>query len=175
LLAGTDRIEFPEAYRQWIKKVYSVDVSDDEPDLVYADYLGWKDDQARREAEAKRLTTMTVSAFRDEDNIVTGLTRDGEMSLTVLPLLPDGRLLDGRALNTLNEWDLAETLNLNAVPVPASWEKRLKTCRVEQDGDLAGYLQLEMIADGQNGWTAIDGKFRYAEDFGLERSNDESA
>lgn len=175
LLAGTDRIEFPEAYRQWIKKVYSVDVWDDEPDLVYADYLGWKDDQARREAEAKRLTTMTVSAFRDEDNIVTGLTRDGEMSLTVLPLLPDGRLLDGRALNTLNEWDLAETLNLNAVPVPASWEKRLKTCRVEQDGDLAGYLQLEMIADGQNGWTAIDGKFRYAEDFGLERSNDESA
>lgn len=175
LLAQADRIVFPEAYRQWIEEVYSAMVWDDEPDLVYADYLAWKDDQARREAEAKRLTTMTVSAFRDEDSIATGLTRDGEMSLTVLPILSDGRLLDGRALNALNEWDLAETLNLNAVPVPASWEKRLKGCRVEQDGDLAGYRQLEMTADGQSGWTAIDGKFRYTEDFGLERSNDESA
>lgn len=175
LLSGTDRIVFPEAYRRWIREVYSANVWDDEPDLVYADYLGWKDDQARREAEAKRLTTMTVSAFRDEDNIVTGLTRDGETSLTVLPLQSDGRLLDGQALNTLNEWDLAETLNLNAVPVPASWEKRLKDCRMEQDGDLAGYRQLEMTADRQGGWTAMGGKFRYTEDFGLERCTDESA
>lgn len=174
-LAITDRIVFPEAYRAWIEKIYSAVVWDDEPDLVYADYLAWKDEQARREAEALRLTTITVSAFRDEDSIATGLTRDGEMSLTVLPMLSDGRLLDGQMLSELSDRERAETLNLNAVPVPASWEKRLKDCRLEREGDLAGYRQLEMIADGQGGWTATEGQFRYTEDFGLERSNDESA
>jgi CRISPR-associated endonuclease/helicase Cas3 len=75
----------------------------------------------------------------------------------------------------LNERDLAETLNLHAAPAPASWEKRLKGCRLENEGDLAGYRQLEMSADGQGCWSAMDGKFRYSEDFGLERVNDEPA
>lgn len=175
LLAGAERIVFPEAYRGWIERVYQRDGWEDEPDAVYSDYLAWKGEQGRREAEAQRLTSMTVSSFRDDDNIATALTRDGEMSLTVLPIQPDGRLLDGQILSGTNERDLAEVLNLHAIPVPASWDGRLKGCRLETEGVLAGYRQLEMTSDGQGGWSAIAGRFRYSADFGLEKINDELA
>lgn len=164
LLAGADMIVFPEAYRDWIEQVYQRDDWAAEPDAVYSNYLAWKGEQGRREAEAKRLTTLTVSNFRDEDSATTALTRDGEMSLTVLPIQPDGRLLDGQVLSALNERDLAETLNLHTVPVPASWEKRLTACRCNDDG----LMLLEMTADEKGGWKDIEGKFFYSEDFGLE-------
>ena len=175
LLAGTDRIVFPEAYRNWIEQVYHRDDWAEEPEKISLDYDKFSAMQRTREADALRLTTMTAKAFRDEDARVTGLTRDGEMSLTILPIQPDGRLLDGRVLSALNERDRAETLNLHAAPAPASWEKRLKDCRLDNEGDLAGYRQLEMSADGQGCWSAMGGKFRYSEDFGLERANDEPA
>jgi CRISPR-associated endonuclease/helicase Cas3 len=175
LLAETDRIVFPGAYRQWIDAVYLDDEWPNEPEDIKCNYLDFIGEQLAAEAEAKALVFTPRKQFPDDDTTITVKTRDGEMSLTVLPLQSDGLLLDGKDLSALNEWDLAEALNLNAVPVPASWEKRLKGCRMEQDGDLAGYRQLEMTADGQGGWTAMGGKFRYTEDFGLERSNDESA
>lgn len=175
LLAGADMIVFPEAYRDWIEQVYQRDDWADEPEGIALGYDEFSVMQRTREADALRLTTMTAKAFRDEDAQVTGLTRDGEMSLTVLPIQSDGRLLDGKVLSALNERDLAETLNLHAVPAPASWKKRLLNCRLENEGILAGYWQMEMSADGHGGWSAMGGKFRYSEDFGLERVNDEPA
>ncbi len=175
LLAGAERIVFPEAYRDWLEQVYADKTGDDETDAIYGDYLSWKQHQEMREADARQLTTMTVSQFRDEDSRVTGLTRDGEMSLTVLPIQSGGRLLNGQVLNALNERDLAETLNLHAIPAPASWKGRLADCHLESEGVLAGYRQLEMIADGQGAWSEMCGKFRYSNEFGLERSNDGSA
>ena len=114
-----------KAYRDWIEQVYQRDDWDDEPEIIALGYDEFSVMQRTREADALRLTTMTAKAFRDEDAQVTGLTRDGEMSLTVLPIQSDGRLLDGKVLSALNERDLAETLNLHAVPAPASWKKRL--------------------------------------------------
>jgi CRISPR-associated endonuclease/helicase Cas3 len=175
LLAGAGRIVFPEAYREWIEQVYQRDDWADEPENIALDYDLFSVMQRTREADALRLTTMTAKAFRDEDAQVTALTRDGEMSLTVLPVQPGGRLLDGQVLSVLNERDLAETLNLHAVPVPASWKKRLLNCHLENEGILAGYRQIEMSADGHGCWSAMGGKFRYSEDFGLERVNDEPA
>ena len=173
LLATADSIVFPEAYRDWIEKVYQRNDWENEPEIIALDYDTFSVMQRTREADALKLATMTVSAFRDEDDRVTGLTRDGEMSLTVLPIRPDGRLLDGQVLSALNERDLAETLNFHAIPAPASWKGRLSDCCLENEGNLAGYRQLEMTADGQGAWSAMGGKFRYSDDFGLERSNDE--
>lgn len=175
LLAGADRIVFPEAYRDWIESVYSELPWDDESEDIYGAYRGWKLVQEMRETDALQLTTMTASQFRDEDDRVAALTRDGEISLTVLPIQTDGRLLNGQVLSALNERDLAETLNLHAVPAPASWKSRLLNFRLENEGVLAGYRQMEMSTDGHGGWSAMDGKFRYSEDFGLERVNDEPA
>ena len=175
LLTGQAKIVFPEAYRDWIEQVYQRDDWADEPEAIALAYDVFSAMQRSREADALQLTTMTVRTFRDEDSRVTGLTRDGEMSLTVLPIQPGGRLLNGQVLSALNERDLAETLNFHAIPAPASWKGRLSDCCLENEGNLAGYRQLEMTADGQGAWSAMGGKFHYSEDFGLERSNDESA
>ena len=168
LLSGTDKIVFPEAYRDWIEMVYKREDWADEPELIALEYDAFSASQRMRETEARRLTMMTVSAFRDEDSRVTGLTRDDEMSLTVLPLQPGCCLLDGQELKKIQDYDRDEQLNLHAIPVPASWKTRLADYRLENEGHVAGYRQLEMMADGQGCWTTLDGKFRYSEDFGLE-------
>lgn len=175
LIATADKIVFPEAYRNWIEKVYQRDDWENEPEIIALQYDKFSVMQRTREVDALQLTTMTVAAFRDEDDRVTGLTRDAEMSLTVLPIQPDGRLLDGQVIRALNERDLAETLNLQAIPAPASWKGRLSDCRLENEGDLAGYRQLEMTAIGQGNWLATDGRFHYSVDFGLEKKSDGSA
>jgi len=168
LLVKFEQIVFPAAYRRWIDDVYADDDWPNEPAPITQDYLDFVGKQLAAEAEAKAMVSTPRKQFPDDDAIITAKTRDGEMSLTVLPLLSDGRLLDGVALKSLDEWALAEALNLHSVPVPASWEKRLKDCRLDTEGDLAGYRQLEMAADGQGGWAALDGKLLYSEDFGLE-------
>jgi len=171
LLANAAQIIFPEAYRRWIEQVYAEHPWDDEPDQTYGAYRAWRQDQDEKEARAIRLTTMSVSQFRDEDGIATSLTRDDEMSLTVLPIQSDGRLLDGQMLDRLDERALAELLNLNAVPAPASWQKRLSGCKRDDDGRVI----LEMTAGTQGDWISQDMKFRYSGTFGLERVNDEPA
>ena len=118
-----------------------------------------------------QIHTMTVSQFRDEDSIATSLTRDDEMSLTVLPIQPDGRLLDGQSLDKFDERTRAEVLNLNAVPAPAGWKKRLARCNRDDDGRVL----LEVTADTQGAWMNQEMKLCYSENFGLERGNDESA
>jgi CRISPR-associated endonuclease/helicase Cas3 len=171
LLSGATRIVFPEAYRGWIEQVYQRDDWADEPEKIALDYDKFSVMQRAREKDAHQLTTMTVSNFRDEDDRITGLTRDSEMSITVLPFQPDGRLLDGQVVGGHDERALAESLNLNAVPVPASWKKRLASCRRDEDGRVL----LEMTADGDGNWVGMEEKFRYSEDFGLIRGSDESA
>lgn len=172
LLADTDKIVFPEAYRDWIERVYQRDDWADEPEAISLDYDAFSALQHGREADACRLTSMTISAFRDEDKNATTLTRDGEMNLTVLPILPDGYLLDGKSLSELEkERDFEEILNLHSVPAPASWEKLLTDYDYYNDGRIL----LKMTADEQGGWLTQDKKFRYSIDFGLERRKDESA
>ena len=172
LLMGTDRVVFPGAYRDWIEQVYESEAWDDEPSLIYGDYLSWRDFQTMREEEAKQRTTMSVRAFRDEEGVsLSGLTRDGEMSLTLLPVTADGHLLDGRHIKNIPEHALAEALNLGAVPAPASWQDSLRDCRLETDGSLAGYRQLVLFQSIQDIWQSRDGKFSYSEEFGLEKTS----
>ncbi len=175
LLHSTKVITFPEAYRAWIERVYQRDDWNDESESIALDYDRFHVMQRTRENDALRLTTMTVASFRDDDDRITGLTRDGEMSLTVLPIQRDGRLLDGQSLNLIPERELAEALNLNAAPAPASWKNNLRDCHMETEGALAGYVQIEMTATGNGNWCAVNGKYRYSEDFGLEKNRDESA
>lgn len=171
LVVGATRIVFPEAYRDWIEQVYQRDDWADEPEAIALEHDVFRALQHQRQADALQLTTMTVSKFRDEDGRATALTRDGEMSLTVLPIQPGGLLLDGHAVGKYDERVLTEALNLNSVPVPASWAKRLAACRRDEDGRVL----LEMTADGDGKWVGMGGGFRYSEDFGLIRGSDESA
>ncbi|MGB5082484.1 MAG: CRISPR-associated helicase/endonuclease Cas3, partial [Burkholderiales bacterium] len=134
ILSDASRIEFPGAYRDWIDHVYQRDDWPDEPEAIALEFDKFSAIQRSREADALRLTTITLSQFRDEDGVATSLTRDDEMSLTVLPIQPDGRLLDGRVLDRLDERALSEALNLDAVPVPASWKRRLADLGRDEEG-----------------------------------------
>lgn len=175
LLMRNSMLVFPEAYRAWIEQVYQRDDWEDEPMKIAEDHDAYIYVQIHREKEAQRLTTMTVSSFRDDDDRVTGLTRDGEMSLTVLPITASGRLLDGQRIEAMSEHELAEALNLGAVPAPASWKMILGDCRREADGPLADYRQLIMSELASGVWQSENGKFTYSEDFGLEKRRHESA
>lgn len=170
LLQGVSEIVFPEAYRDWIERVYHEAAWDNESDLIYGKYRAWIQDQDRRESDAKKLTTMSVRAFRDEEGVsLSGLTRDGEMSLNVLPILPDGCLLEGQCLADLPERDQAEVLNMNSAPAPASWKDLLHGCVLDTKGLLAGYYQLILSKTEKGEWRSQDGKFSYTNTFGLEK------
>lgn len=175
LLAQNVRLVFPEAYRDWIERVYQREDWDDEPTKIAVDYGTYSALQIDRMKDAQRLTTMTVSSFRDDDDRITGLTRDDEMSLTVLPVGADNCLLDGQCIAAIAERDLAEALNLNAVPAPVSWRNSLSDCRMESKGLLAGYRQLVMSESSAGNWCSHNDQFTYSRDFGLEQRRHESA
>lgn len=169
LLTDTDQVVFPEAYREWIERVYQRDDWEDEPEAIFLDYDKYSALQRQREKDAERLTTTTLKAFRDEDSRVTGLTRDSEMSLTVLPCLNGGRFITGEEMKSFKDDELQEQLNLQSIPAPSSWKKLLSDCRIDSEGNLAGIWQLEMEVDELGDWRSINGNFRYSTDFGLEK------
>lgn len=175
LLNRQDTVVFPKAYRDWIEQVYQRDDWDDEPERIACDFTKFSAEQVRREKDAQQLTSMTVSSFRDEDGRITSLTRDGEMSLTVLPLTTDGCLIDGQRIEAIPERELAEALNLNVVPAPASWAKLLRDCRMDTEGPLAGTLQLVVSEAAPGVWHSQVNHFSYSQDFGLEKTRHESA
>jgi len=167
LLRQTEVISFPEAYRKWIKEVYQRDDWNNEPENVFLDFDAYNSLQKHRNADAQRLTAMTMSQFRDEDGRITSLTRDGEMSLTVVPIMAGGEFLNGDKLSKNNKKAYAEAINLNSIPVPASWGKYLHDCRKDDDGRFV----IEFVPKGDSAWECMVGKtrFQYSKDFGLEK------
>ncbi|ROH84517.1 CRISPR-associated helicase/endonuclease Cas3 [Pseudomethylobacillus aquaticus] len=169
LLSGQGSLVFPEAYRDYLEQVYQHDDWPNEPERIACDFTKFSSEQLRREKDALQLTSMTVASFRDEDGRITSLTRDGEMSLAVLLLTADGCLVDGRRINAISEHELAEALNLDTVPAPASWTKLLHHCSMETEGPFAGVRQLVVSETAPGVWQTLDKRFAYSQDFGLEK------
>ena len=172
LLSSQKRIVLPTAYREWIEPVYGCESTEeagwpDEPMKVLEGHYAWLQTRKTARAEAKRLTTMTISQFHDENSVATSLTRDGEMSLSLLPLRANGALLDGTRIADLDERERPETLLLNTVPAPASWENLLRDFKRDDDGRIE--LVLEFAAPGD--WARESGSFRYSTEFGLEKES----
>ncbi len=173
LLSNTDRIVFPQAYREWIECVYKDEEWDDEPEAIIKDYLEYTGKQMAVSCEAKQMITTPRRPFGDDDVTITVKTRDGEMSLTVLPMRVDGSMLGGERLDKLEEREKAVAIEMNTIPVPNSWRKSLNGIGIDEDGR----YQLIFDSDTNGGWIAINGEttFIYTEDFGLERKkNNES-
>jgi CRISPR-associated endonuclease/helicase Cas3 len=159
-------VVFPEAYRHWIEKVYQGPPWPGEaPEMTEAH------DQYQREVEeVKCMIARTVAAYKanplpDESDKATLLTRDGEMSLTVLPVLEQGKKFYTLAGEWLDKRDKAywEQISLNSVSVPKSWESTLSGCKKED-----GVFYLPMTVD-DNGWLAElkDRRVIYRMDLGL--------
>ena len=163
---GIKEILFPKVYRDWIDAVYMRDDWEQEPSEIACEYDVFSALQHHRRTEAQRLTSMSMTQFRDEDNRITSLTRDSEMNLIVVLIQRGGKFLEGTSIAGLNESELLELLDLNSVPVPAGWGKYLHGCN--RDGD--GRYFLELSFDNFQ-WVCRRGKceFSYTNDFGLER------
>jgi len=159
-------LRFPEAYRPEIERVYQEDAWENEPEDVQKARERYVQAQQGAHFVARQLVNSDTH-FEDSDSRVALLTRDGEMSLNVVPVIESGgkrALLDGSVMAEIEEWKLAETLSMNTVPVPASWRRFLPQ---ERDG----LIWLPMVRGKGGSWKYADGDMllMYSVENGLER------
>lgn len=162
------QVSFPGAYRDWIESVYAEEDWPDEPENILQAYFDFMGEQMAQSQEARRLVNTRMEPFRDEDNEIRALTRDGEQRLNVLLAreTADGlALLDGGLLNQLSEWEKAEVLNQQTVAVSCRWNKWLSSA----DATGLHILTMQPIEGGI--WEALleSSWLRYSQEFGLER------
>ena len=166
LLNTSDHITFPLAYRDWINRVYDIDDWPDEPEAIRRDHDRWWGEQRAAAAEANQWINTPRSFFADLDKAITVKTRDGEMSLSILAMRDNGCLYDGSELSGEPTQAHLLSLELNTIPVPASWQRSLSGCEHDETGNYC-----LAFSTGADGWVAATHKaqFRYSENFGLER------
>jgi len=166
LTASESKAVFPEAYRTWIEAVYKDEPWEDEPDQINEKYEKFMTDFSVSRYKALQMIHTAANPMSDTDEIVTAVTRDGDMNVTVLPVcaVPEGTMLmDGTIMEVVDEYKRLEVLALNSIGVPKSWGYYLG------DKDEEGRLRLEMKR-GRDAFTAVSkGKtFHYHKDIGME-------
>ncbi|WP_312980239.1 CRISPR-associated helicase/endonuclease Cas3 [Atlantibacter sp.] len=119
---------FPDAYREWLDVIYCPNEAD-EPEWVTAAMDEYEMQQLVKRSKARDMLGWAARApLNDSDEKIQAVTRDGEMSLSVVPYLQTEQgkqLLDGRVIEHLDEFSVREALALNRVNVPNSWRKTL--------------------------------------------------
>ncbi len=162
-------IHFPAAYRTWIEMVYQENEWGDEPEAVMSSYKKYVEESDGSYFTAKQLMAGDIEALSDTDSNVSALTRDGEMSLNILPLLKTAKGLQligeqEQMVDSLDEWWRDEALSMNMVAVPQSWRKFLPETR-------EGVIVLEMTPSAIGYSVQLgDVQVRYSIDFGLENN-----
>jgi CRISPR-associated endonuclease/helicase Cas3 len=173
LLSEVEQISFPDAYRVWIEKVYQETAWGSEPDWVVQGFEKFEEETWGKHFNAKQMVqrAFEITPFTDSDEQITAVTRDGEMSLTVMPYLESAsgrQTIDGDLLCCLDEYQLKEVLALNGVSVPGSKGWKYSLDEVAEVSE--GRYWLKMQPDGE-GFVAEGKKviFRYHRDTGLRR------
>ncbi len=172
-IEDASKVVFPEAYRTWIGEVYSDEVWGTEPEWVEKGFSRFEEEMWGKHFNAKQMVqrAFEINPFTDSDEQITAVTRDGEMSLTVIPYLSssDGRrTITGELYPQPDDFQLYEVLALNSVSVPGTeaWKYGLDDVAYLEDGR----YWLEMQPDG--GTFVAEGNkviFRYHRDTGLRR------
>lgn len=166
LLRQNNTLRFPEVYRPLIEMVYQQDPWEDEPEAIREEYSRFEMTQQAVHATAWQLAHSKPN-FEDSDSRISMLTRDGEMSLNVIPVFNyKGKrtLLDGSPVANIDEIQIKEVLSLNTVPVPASWKRSLPQ---EEDGLV--WLPMTQQADGEWLYGSGNTQLTYSMENGLER------
>jgi CRISPR-associated endonuclease/helicase Cas3 len=161
---------FPKAYRDWIEPVYKIEEWQDEPETIIKSF-----EKFEQESEASRYNALRIvrdtPGLDDSDGNVMALTRDGEMSLSILPCYRNQQgykcLLNEDVIETLEEAKYFETLNLNSVAVPASWGKYERLDKPDKEGVI--WLEMEQIAIEHFLGVVGDYEFTYQPETGLSR------
>lgn len=167
------QVPFPDAYRNWIGEVYREEAWGIEPEWVEKSFAEYEAEDLSKHYKAKQMIQMAfeVNPFTDSDEQITAVTRDGEMSLTVVPYLASSegrRTIDGEIFPQSDDFQRNEVLALNGISVPGSktWKYSLEDVSYLEDGR----YWLEMQLDGDT-FVAEGNKviFRYHRDTGLRR------
>ena len=167
------QVNFPEAYRKWIGEVYREEAWGTEPEWVEKGFSEFEEEMWGKHFNAKQMVqrAFEISPFTDSDEQIAAVTRDGEMSLTVIPYLSfsDGRrMITGEMYPQPDDFQFNEMLALNGISVPGSktWKYSLDDVAYLEDGR----YWLEMQPDGDT-FVAEGNKviFRYHRDTGLRR------
>jgi len=167
LVKSNAEICFPNVYRDWIEQVYEENNWGDEPVDVITSYEKFIEESEASYYTAQSLMRSDVEDLADTDSNVSALTRDGEMSLNVLPVLDSAEGLklldDGALIENLEKWWRDEVLNLNMVSVPKSWHKFLP------DGT-EGLISLPMQTSEEGMEAVFKGVIiKYSKMYGLEK------
>ncbi|MCU7850116.1 MAG: CRISPR-associated helicase/endonuclease Cas3 [Candidatus Thiodiazotropha sp. (ex Lucinoma kastoroae)] len=165
LLEQNSQISFPAAYRDWIERVYDPQPWQEEPSDISQEAEQYRQDAEGRFYGAKVVSITQGLPLPDTEGAAGRLTRDGEMSLSVVPLRASEAcvLLDGENLKKIDEGDRDEIIDMNTIGVPAGWGKWLP------DFDDKGVIWVEMMGHDGALWAANIGKHRlvYTADTGL--------
>jgi len=169
LVSKNASVVFPEAYRDWIEQVYQDEAWQDESPTMTAAYEKYKDEvQFVAKITANMVIELQTKPLSDEDDRAATLTRDGEMSLTLLPVFKQSGTLVTLENGLVDQeskqyW---EQVSLNSVSVPDSWKHLFVNC-TKKDGVV--YLVMQKTAEGV--WQAEFEKVQllYSVRQGLER------
>ena len=154
------QVSFPAAYRDWIEPIYCEDMWAEEPEWVLNSYKQFEEDKDSSYYSALQNIRRNPN-LDDNDSNVTALTRDGEMSLNLVPFYADTQgkrhLLDGQLIGSLDDSKRLEAINLNSVAVPKSWGNHGKL----PDTDKEGFIWLVMQNSGDGYLSVEQGNYSY--------------
>ena len=165
-------VVFPPAYREWIEKVYQEEPWKEEPEEITTAFKKYDQDACASEYNARSLTSDN-SFFQDTEGNASTLTREGEMNLTVIPVIETEGVryfLDGESrVPSTTEKDKKqwEELYQNSIPVPSSWKKIIPG----QPQQGIYYLKMQKTDDKKE-WASDPNKgcqFYYRAEYGLQK------
>ena len=166
-------VSFPQAYREWIERVYQEENWGSEPEGVLKSHDDFIEEQYAQRMTARQLVEGTVKDQKDKESNIAALTRDGEMTLTLIPVLTNEHgqecLLNGRVMDSLDDSNRYEQFNLNSLGVPANWNKKKSKGQLPDMND-KGQILLPMAKDGkdfQGQWDKT--QYRYSSETGFIR------
>ncbi|EGW22015.1 CRISPR-associated helicase/endonuclease Cas3 [Methylobacter tundripaludum] len=155
------------AYRDWIEKVYCEEAWGDEPEVIEKAYQKYSDEVVDvQRMIANMIIKRKVEEIKsDESDKAGSLTRDGEMSITVILVVKkQGKLftLDDVDLDSLEKWQYWETISLNSISVTQRWQDQLPKA------DARGLRFLPMVFEKEQ-WVSQLEKvtFIYCKEVGL--------
>ena len=171
-------VEFPSAYREWIEPVYAEYDRGSEPEWVTVSHQTFEDHQLNQRSTARQLITSGINELQDTDSNVAAVTRDGEMNLTLIPVIvgTEGEkcLLDESVIERLDDSNRHEKVSLNSLGVPASWNRgKSKDQLPDIDDNGLVWLEMDIAGQGYHGrWGETH--YYYHPETGLQRIREES-
>lgn len=169
-------LQFPAAYRAWVEAAYSADEYN-APEWIQALQQRFCDSEVVKRSTAQRMLNTTRHPLADTDENVMAVTRDGEMGLSVLPVIvtPAGRQVrDGTVLDEItDENERRECEALNMLNVPASWGRKGGFLSEPREEDGVYVIVMENIDGEMWFWYGKGYQLHYSARIGMKREKSE--